>query len=594
VIETERTDEQDLIRRALAILAGFVRAHPMPFATSVFGSLIMAIGTVYSAVVLGWLADDLILPTFEGTEPGRTRTFVILSVVGIAAARSTGVIIRRYFAGMMLARAQNDMQTALGDHYLDLAPAELRSVSKGQLLAHADSDVEVASEMLNPMPFTLGVIALLVASIVSLATVDWVLTAVAVGMVPLVVTLNRFNATIAKGPAVIEREAIADLSTVASESFDGALVVKTLGREQAELDRFSESALELRNASVRIGVIRALFAAAFDLLPDIGIVLLVSLGAWRVGNGHMTTGDLVHAVALFSLLVFPLRVIGYFFGGMPPSVVAHDRITRALSRPVSPQRGTAPLQTGPLRVDIANVSVHFGEAPAVNDVNATIAPGEVVALVGSTGCGKSTLLSALADMVPLSSGDIIIGGTALESIDRAVMSRRVAVAWQQPFLLDATISENIAFGARPDGSEIAAAAEASRFAEVARQLPEGFDTKIGEGGVRLSGGQRQRLALARAIVRRPGLLLLDDATSAVDPVVEERILEEIRQIGSTMVIVAHRRSTIALSDRVLLMSRGRIIAEGSHEQLMNVPEYAALLEAYDEQRASLTGSGEGP
>ncbi len=162
VVETERTDEQDLIRRALAILAGFVRAHPMPFATSVFGSLIMAIGTVYSAVVLGWLTDDLIPPTFEGTEPGRTRTFVILSVVGVAAARSTGVIIRRYFAGMMLARAQNDMQTALGDHYLDLAPAELRSVSKGQLLAHADSDVEVA-----------------------------------VGMVPLVVTLNRFNATIA-------------------------------------------------------------------------------------------------------------------------------------------------------------------------------------------------------------------------------------------------------------------------------------------------------------------------------------------------------------------------------------------------------------
>lgn len=587
--ESERTDERHLIRRGLEILASYIRAHPVPFAISVFGSIVMAIGTVYSAVVLGWLTDDLILPAFEGTESSRTKTAVIVGIMAVAFGRSAGVMVRRYFAGMMRSRVIDDMQLDLGDHYLDLAPAELRSMPRGQLLAHADSDVDMASDMMSPMPFTIGVLALLAISILSLALVDWVLMAVALGMMPLVATLNRFNATVAKGPAVDEREAVAALSTVASESFDGALVVKTLGREQAELDRFSDSAGELKNASVRLGTIRAIFAAALDLLPDVGIVLLVALGAWRVGNDHISTGELVQAVALFSLLLFPLRVIGYFFGDMPPSVVAHDRVSRVLAKPTAPQRGTAGLTGGPLGVEITDVSVHFHDAPAVDAVSTTIEPGQIVALVGSTGCGKSTLLTAMADMVPISGGDIIIGGVPLESIDRAAMSTRVAVAWQQPFLLDAAVGENIAFGSKITTNEIEAAAEAARFATVARQLPDGFDTMIGEGGVRLSGGQRQRLALARAIVRRPGLLLLDDATSAVDPVIEEQILNEIRTIGSTMVIVAHRRSTIALADRVVLMSRGRIIAEGTHDELMTNAEYAALLEAYDQDRASLTG-----
>ncbi len=586
------TRADGLIRRGLGIVAGYARTHPWPFAISVLGSLAMAVGTVMSAVVLGWLTDDLVLPTFDGTEATRTRTAVIAAVLIVAVIRSGGVVVRRYFAGMAVFRVTSDLQIRLGDHYLDLPADQLRVAPKGRLLAHVDSDVRASADMLSPFPFAIGVVTLLAVSVVSLSLVDWVLTAVAVAMLPAIVVLNRLNANAAKGPAIDERESVARVSEAASESFDGAIVVKTLGRQNEELDGFSRVAATLRDDAVRLARIRALFSAALDFLPDVGIVLLVSLGAWRVANGHISTGELVQAVALFSLLVFPLRVIGYFFGDMPPGIVAHDRLAAAFARPTSPSRGDHDVADGPIGVSLAGAVVSHGGVTALDGVSLDVAPGEVVALVGSTGCGKSTLLMALADMVRLDAGSVTIAGADLTSLDPMALSRRMAVAWQEPFLLDATVRDNIAFGAQLSDVQIVAAAESARFGSVAKELPEGFDTVVGERGVRLSGGQRQRLALARAIARRPGILLLDDATSAVDPVVEEQILGEIRTLGSTMVIVAHRRSTIALADRVVLMRAGQIIDSGTHETLLSNPVYAALLEAYDTDDAEDTGRSE--
>lgn len=561
----------------------YVRAHPVSFSLACLGSVVMAIGTVLVTVTLGWLTDDVVLPEFEGTDAGRSTGVVVAAVLGVALARSSGVIVRRYFAGMTVFRSKDDLQIALGEQYVELPADELRVANKGRLLAHADSDVDVATDMLSPLPFTVGVITLVGVSILSLTLVDWALTVVAVSLVPLIAVLNHFNAEATKGPAVAAREHVAAVSSVASESFDGALVVKTLGREAEELERFSLAAADLRESSIRLGRIRALFAAALDVLPDVGVVALVVVGTWRVGNGVITTGQLVQAVALFSVLVFPLRVIGYFFGDMPPSVVAHDRVAEMLARPKAPARGAAPLPAGPLALDVETLTVAYGDVPAVAGVTLSVAPGEVVALVGRTGAGKSTLLTAVADMVTTSSGVVRLDGVPVGDVSASSLTSRVSVAWQEPFLLGATVRDNIAFGADLTEAEVIAAATAAQFDRVVEGLPDGYETTVGERGVRLSGGQRQRLALARAFARRPGLLLLDDATSAVDPATEERILAAIRAMGSTMVVVAHRRSTIALADRVAMMAAGEIAAVGTHEELMADPRYVALLDAYEQE-----------
>lgn len=560
-----------------------MRAHPVSAAVACLGSVVMALATVAATVTLGWLTDDVVLPEFEGTQASRSTTTVIVAVLVVALVRSLGVIVRRYFAGMTVFRSKDDLQMALGDHYLTLPADEMRVAPKGRLLAHADSDVDVATDMLSPLPFTIGVFTLLGVSMVSLALVDWALMLVALALAPLVALLNQANAIAAKGPAVDAREHVAAVSSVASESFDGALVVKTLGREEEELARFAGAAADLRDSSFRLGRIRALFSAGLDFLPDVGVVVLVVIGTWRVGNDVITTGQLVQAVALFSVLVFPLRVIGYFFGDIPPSVVAHDRVAGVLARPVAAPRGTSTLDTGPLAVDVSGLTVAYGDIPAVSDVDLSVAPGEVLALVGRTGSGKSTLLTAIADMVATESGVVRLDGVPVGDVGGMAMTNNVGVAWQEPFLLGDTIRDNVEFGGDMADDAIGAAMRAACFDEVVAELPEGLLTRIGEGGVRLSGGQRQRLALARALARKPGLLLLDDATSAVDPATEEKILDAIRDLGSTMIIVAHRRSTIALADRVAMMAEGRIVAIGTHAELSDDARYSALLDAYEQE-----------
>jgi ATP-binding cassette, subfamily B, bacterial len=586
VSEFTPTDQHTLVRRGFRLVAVFVRAHPLVFSIAVAGSVLFAMATVASTVVLGWVTDDVIIPVF-GDDPddgsGRSRAFVLGAVIVVGLAKSTGVVTRRFFAGMTQARVLSDLQRALGRHYLAMAPEQLRVEAKGRLLAHVDSDSDVAADALSPLPFAIGVVTLIAVAIGSLAFVDPWLMAVAVAMAPLIAWLNHAKAKASESPAVEVRESVARMTSVASESFDGALVVKTLGRESEELDRFGTASARLRDDSVRLGRIRALYSAVGDLIPDVGVVALVTIGAWRVSGGHITTGQLVQAVSLFGVLVFPLRVIGFFIGDLPPAVVAHDRVAARLAGSVRRRSGTAALTDGALGVELRGVAVrHAGAGAATLDgIDLMVEPGETLAVVGSTGAGKSTLLAAMADMVPLESGSVFIGGHDVAGVAGASLVARVAMGWQQPFLLDGTVAENIAFGGDHSEAEIRTAARTAQIAAVIDDLPRGYDTTIGEGGVRLSGGQRQRLALARALVRRPGLLLLDDATSAVDPVVEQAILDQIRTLDTTVVVVAHRRSTVLLADRVALLAEGRIVATGTHDELMAIPAYAALLEAYE-------------
>jgi ABC-type multidrug transport system fused ATPase/permease subunit len=367
------------------------------------------------------------------------------------------------------------------------------------------------------------------------------------------------------------------------------MVVKTLGRQDAEVERLGRAADLLRVARVRVGALRALFEPTLDALPNLAIIALLAVGGWRVSTGAVSPGDLVQAMSLFTLLAFPMRVVGFLLEEMPRSVVALDRIDRVLAaspEPV-PSRPCA-LPRGPLDVHARGLEYgHVADVPVLHDCDVEIASGEVVALVGPTGCGKTTLCELLAGLDRPDEGVVRVGGVDLTEVTRDELRSSVALVFQESFLFADTIANNIAIGTDASETSLRWAAGVAQVARFVDSLPAKYETSIGERGVTLSGGQRQRIALARALIRRPRFLLLDDATSAVDATVEARILHGLRdELDMTTLIVAHRVSTIALADRVLFMQDGRIAATGTHTELLaNHADYEAMVRAYEQEVA---------
>jgi len=583
---------RSLLRRGAHVLWISVRTHPRPFAVSVLGSVVYGSMAVAGSLLLGEVTDRVIVPGFDEGVSGAAIAAAAGAILAVAVLRSAGVVLRRYFGNMTARGMHRTWFRRITDTYLRVPLEYFGSRPTGQLLAHADADVERAITVIMPLPLSLGVVVLIGLSIVSLALIDPALMLVGLALFPSLAIINHLYSRRVEAPASRTQARLGEVSSVAHESFEGALLVKTLGLEAREVERLSVVARELRTARLAVGRLRATFEPVLDALPNLGTIALLALGAWRVADGVITTGQLVQAMALFTILTFPMRVVGFLLEELPRAVVASDRITDVLATPTRPApadgAGT-PLPDGPLTVDVRALSFAYSAdaEPVLAGVDLALAPTEVVALVGATGSGKSTLCHLLAHLYQPTAGVVRLGGVDLSTAEPASLRSAVALVFQEAFLFAATVRENLALGWDATDEDLLWALEAARALRFVERLPLGLDQQLGERGVTLSGGQRQRLALARALLRRPGLLILDDATSAVDPTVERQILDGLPDaLRATTLVVAHRLSTIALADRVLFLDGGRMAASGTHRELLeSVPAYASLARAYEQDAA---------
>ncbi|GAA2117532.1 ABC transporter ATP-binding protein [Nocardioides bigeumensis] len=573
-----------------------IRREPHIFALSTLGSLLFGALTVADAWVLGWATDHVVLPAFRDGEIGTGLLWVVLALfLGVALLRAVGIVARRLGAGIMQFRMQAHTRRAVTRQYLSLPMEWHQRHPTGQLLSNAYSDVEAAWGPIAPLPMAVGTVAMMVIAIVQMLLADLVLAVVGMLVFPAVVVANLFYQRFASPLMTRAQQLRAEVSEIAHESFDGALVVKTLGREQEETDRFTVKAHELRDVNIRAGRIRAAFDPTLASLPNLGVLVVLGVGVSRVLSGSTDPGDVVTVAYLLTIVSFPIRSIGWLLGEFPRSVVGYHRADAVVRATGSMEYGDRSIP----RPDVAGGARHGARlevdglaysydpsVPLLTDVTFDVEPGRTVAVVGATASGKSTLTNLLTRLIDPDGGQVRIDGEDLRDLRPGALAEAVAVVPQTAFLFDDTVRGNVTLGADIADEEVWAALRAAQADGFVAALAHGLDTQLGERGTSLSGGQRQRISLARALARRPRLLVLDDATSAVDPEVEARILASLRSEadghGASLVVVAYRKATIGLADEVVHLEDGRVVDRGTHaELLVRSPAYATLVNAYE-------------
>ncbi len=558
--------------------------HPGPFLVSVAGSVLFAFASIALTTALGRATDEVLRPAFSGGVESRRIWLAVTALMAFGCLRALGIMLRRFFSGVSGERVMATLRTRIADRYRRLALAYHRETPTGELLAHMEADVKAAVDVFYPVPFATGVIVLIALAMIQLIAADVFLAIIAAVLFPALAVMNRNFATEMQGPARRAQERIGEVSAVAHESIDGALVVKTLGREAAETERLAVKARALRDERVEAGFLRATFEAALDAVPALVAAILLVVGSWRVAAGGITLGRLIGFIALFDLLAWPMRFIGWILAELPRAVVGYARIEQVFGEPVTvlPAVDPVALPDGPLGIEAEDLHHSLDGTRILDGVSLRIGPQESVAIVGETGGGKSTLAQLLVRLADPDAGTVRVGGVDLRHAHPASLRRGVSIVFQESFLFSTTIGENIALDSGADADAVDRAARIAAVDRFVGTLPAGFQTVVGERGYTLSGGERQRVALARAIVREPRVLILDDATSSVDASVEAQILAALREeLHTTLVVIAYRLSTIRLADRVIYLEGGRVAGTGSHDELMvSSPGYAAIIHAY--------------
>ena len=573
------------LRRGLGLIKRSFKIRPASHAIAITGACLFSISAVALTRVLGYATDEIIIPNLDQDALDHRQlwiAFTLIIVVGIS--RGLGAFLRRYFLAGARYGTELVWRRQLFNQYLDLPMSFHRKKSPGELLAHADNDMMIASLALMPLAFTVGTFFLSIVALINLFLIHPAIACIALILFPLLAGMNQVYSKRVITPASAVQEAVGNTSALVHESFDGILVVKSLGRSDHEVQRLRASADQIRNHRISVGRLRAIFEPAIYAFPNFGVIGLLMVGTWLIDKESLTIGELVSAIALFGILAFPMRIAGIFFEELPRSVVALDRIDEILQLEINQKKntGTNKINEAAVNLKIEGLEARYEDQLILDNINFTIASGEIVALVGPTGVGKSTVADMIGGLQKPSAGQVFLDNVPLEAIDSQQRNKVLAIAFQESFLFADTVEENILLGRNFNNDDVAEALETAQATDFVNELPNGIKTGLGERGVTLSGGQRQRITLARALVGKPKVIFLDDSTSSVDPVIEKRILDNLRSHSDvTLLIVAHRLSTIKLADRVIFFNDGKIEGTGTHEELMNVHSYSTLVKAYE-------------
>ncbi|HEX4106986.1 MAG TPA: ABC transporter ATP-binding protein [Solirubrobacteraceae bacterium] len=498
---------------------------------------------------------------------------------------------RRMIAGRVSLAIEYDLREQLYGHLQRLELSFFDRQQTGQLMSRATVDLQAVRFFLGyGLVFILQSGLTIVLAGVAMILIDPELGLIALAPSPLVVFISQRYGRRAR-PAVQEvQQRIAELTADVEENISGVRVVKAFAREARQRERFSGRVGRVFDQAMLAARLQARYNPILAFLPQLGLAAVLLIAGERVIHNHLSLGDFSSFYLYLNMLLGPMRQLGLTLGLGQRATASGARIFQVLDREpqLTSPPGAPPLPAGHGHIELQGVTLGYGEGdaalarPALVDVDLDIAAGSTVAFVGPSGSGKTTLAALIPRLYDPQRGEVLIDGADVRSVELGSLRRAVAVVSDDPFLFSATVAENIAYArAQATREEIVAAARRAQAHDFIERLPQGYDTRVGERGLTLSGGQRQRLAIARALLADPRILILDDATSSVDASTEQRIKAALRQAmaGRTTLIIAHRASTIALADEIVVLEDGRVAAHGDHEQLLAESEmYREIVE----------------
>jgi ATP-binding cassette, subfamily B, bacterial len=564
---------------AWRFVRAIVRSQAYGVAGAVASGLLWQTGAVAAPLVVKYAIDHGIV-----THDHQALVIWLGVLLGVGLLEVVAGGFRHLYAIRNRANSDARVRDAIFAHALRLDASYHDRVGPGELLSRASSDSLHVARMMDAIGHTIGYVLTVVAVAVVMLVLDWQLALVVLLPVPFVtVGAWLYSRRYDRGTRELQ-ESWAEASTLVEETVSGIRVVKGLGAGDALLGRFRSRSALIRDRALALARLDALFLPFLEMLPLLGIAAVLWLGGRRVVAGTLTVGSFVAFSAYVVMLVWPLRILGQRVTTVQKALAASGRITEvleaepALREPRRPQELERPVR-GDVRLEGVSFGHEHGRA-VLDGLDLHVAPSESLALVGATGSGKSTVAGLLARLYDPDGGRVLLDGHDLRELRLADVRRAVALVFEETFLFSESVRENIRLGrpdARDDEVQRAAVLAGATFVE---ELPDGYDTVLGERGFSLSGGQRQRIAIARAILADPAVLVLDDATSAVDATKEHEIRAALAEVmrGRTTLVIAHRPATIALADRVAVLAGGRIVEQGTHAELLaGSARYRALL-----------------
>ena len=557
-------------RRTFWRLLGFLK----PYKASLAVSTALAVGYQGSQIAVVWVTKHVIDSALVPRD-ARKLWYFVAAILALGAVRAILMYGRRMISGRQALAVEMDLRQGLYAHLVRLSFGFYDRHQTGQLMSRATVDLQGVRFFLGYGLIFFFQNALTVISVtVVLFFFEWTLALIVLAVMPVLIAVAYRYSHVAHPTLRDVQQKLADVATVAEENIVGVHVVKAFAQEPQEAAKFHARSEDVFQQTLRANRQRALYVPFISWVPMLAQGAVLLIGARMVTSGELTVGGFVAFNLYLGMLIMPLRSLGMWIGQAQRATASGERIFEIMDEheEIADKPGAIELPPGGGHLRFEKLGFEYLEGrPVLDGVDLDVAPGKTIALIGQTGSGKTTLTSLVPRFYDVTAGRVVIDGADVRDVQLTSLRHAIGVISQDPFLFSATVRENITFGA-PDLSneeveQVARLAQAHEFVE---QLPDGYDTVIGERGITLSGGQRQRLAIARALAVDPRILILDDATASVDASTEARIRVGLREAmkNRTTVIIAHRLSTIALADEVVVLDQGRIVARGEHDELL--------------------------